>query len=99
MVWRHSSLSPDPMLLARIRHHSKNYLIIGDTLYCQGIDIVLRHFLNHEEVEQVLNDSHHGACGDHISGMVTTQKILLVGYFFPSIFKDLIEAIKKCPAC
>lgn len=28
-----------------------------------------------------------------------THKILRVGYFWPSIFKDCIEAIKKCPSC
>jgi hypothetical protein len=83
----------------RIRHHSKRYLIIGDTLYHHGIDIVLRHCLTHEEVEQVLNDCHLGACGGHLSGMATTQKILRAGYFWPSIFKDCIEAVKKFPPC
>jgi hypothetical protein len=83
----------------RIRHHSKYYLIVGDTLYRHGIDIVLRHCLTHEEVEHVLNDCHLGACGGHLSGMATTQKILRVGYFWPSIFKDCIEAIKKFPPC
>jgi hypothetical protein len=31
--------------------------------------------------------------------MATTQKILRADYFWPSIFKDCIEAIKKCPPC
>jgi hypothetical protein len=31
--------------------------------------------------------------------MVTTHKILHAGYFWPSIFKDCIEAVKKCPPC
>jgi hypothetical protein len=31
--------------------------------------------------------------------MATTQKILCAGYFWPSIFKDCIEAVKKCPPC
>ena len=29
--------------------------------------------------------------------MATTQKILCAGYFWPSIFKECHEAIKKCP--
>jgi hypothetical protein len=76
----------------RIRHHSKYYLIIGDTLYRCGIDTILRRCLTHEEVERVLNDCHSGACGSHLSGMATTQKILRAGYFWPLIFKDYIEA-------
>jgi hypothetical protein len=47
----------------------------------------------------VLNDSHRGACGGHLSGMATGQKILRVDYFWPSIFKDCIEAVKKFPPC
>ena len=31
--------------------------------------------------------------------MDTTQKILHTGYFWPSIFKDWHEAVKKCPPC
>ena len=31
--------------------------------------------------------------------MATTYKILHTGYFWPSIFKDSHEAIKKCPPC
>jgi hypothetical protein len=33
----------------RIRHQEKNYLIIGDTLYCRGVDSILHHCLTHEE--------------------------------------------------
>jgi Integrase core domain/Integrase zinc binding domain len=83
----------------RIRHHSRRYLILGDTLYRRGIDTILRRCLIHEEAERVLNDCHLGACGGHLSGMATAQKILRAGYFWPSIFKDCIEAVKKCPPC
>jgi hypothetical protein len=31
--------------------------------------------------------------------MATTHKILRACYFWPSIFKDCIEAVKKCPPC
>jgi hypothetical protein len=81
----------------RICHHSHCYLIIGDTLYHCGIDIILRRCLTHQEVEHMLNDCHLGACGDHLSGMATTQKNLCVDYFWPSIFKDCIEVVKKFP--
>jgi hypothetical protein len=83
----------------RIHHHSRHYLIVGDTLYHHGIDTILRRCLIHAEAECILNEYHLGACGGHLSGMATTQKILRVGYFWPSIFKDCIEAVKKCPPC
>ena len=47
----------------------------------------------------MLNDYHSGACGGHLYGMVIAQKILHAGYFWPSIFKDCHEAVKKFPPC
>lgn len=83
----------------RIRQNSKKYLIIGDILYHHGIDCILRRCVTHEEHEQFLNDFHTGACGSHLSGLETTQKILCTGYFWPSIFKDCLNAVKKCHSC
>jgi hypothetical protein len=34
-----------------------------------------------------------------MSGYATAQKILRVGYFWPSLFNDYITAIQKCHAC
>ena len=47
----------------------------------------------------MLNDCHGGACGGHLSRLSTAQKILRAGYFWPSIFKDCVNAVKKCHAC
>jgi hypothetical protein len=82
-----------------IRYQAKKYTIISDTLYHRVIDDILHHCLTHEEVKLVLNDFHKGACGGHLFGLVTTQKILRVSYFWPTIFKDCIEAVKKCHPC
>eukprot|EP00253_Pinus_taeda_P019926 PITA_19926 len=83
----------------RIRHQSQPYHIIGDTLYRLGADTVLHRCLTHEEAERVLNDCHSGACGGHMSGYATAQKILRAGYFWPSIFKDCILVVHSCHEC
>eukprot|EP00253_Pinus_taeda_P025138 PITA_25138 len=85
-----SSFRPDFSKDARrwICHHSQPYRIIGDTLYHLDADSVLRRCLTFEEAERVLNDCHYGACGGHMSGYATAQKILRADYFWPSIFKD-----------
>ena len=46
-----------------------------------------------------MNDFHSGACGGHLYGLANTQKILRAGYFWSSIFKDCINAVKKCHSC
>ena len=77
----------------------KKFLIVDNTLYHRGVDSILRHFLTHEEDEVVLNDCHGGACGGHLYGLSTAQKILRVGYFWPSIFKDCVDVVKRCQPC
>ena len=74
-------------------------VIIGDILYRRGVDSILRQCLTLKEVESVLNDCHSGACGGHLSGLAITPKILQAGYFWPSIFKDYIEAVKCFHPC
>ena len=47
----------------------------------------------------MLNDCHGGPCGGHLSGISTTQKILSAGYFWLSMFKDCVDAVKRCHPC
>jgi len=83
----------------RIHHHAMRYLLIGDVLYCRGSDTLLRQCLSHEEAKRVLNDSHSGECGGQAFGMDTTQKIMCVGYFWPTLFCDCILDVKRCANC
>jgi len=46
-----------------------------------------------------LTDCHSGACGSHLFGLATTQNILRVEYYWPTIFKDCMKAVKKCHQC
>jgi hypothetical protein len=38
----------------------------------------------------MLNDFHTRDCGGHFFGLATAQKILRVGYFWPTLIKDCI---------
>ena len=69
---------------------------MDNTLYRRGVDSLLRCCLTHDEAKVVLNDCHQRACGGHLSGISTAQNILRAGYFWPWIFKDCVNAVKKC---
>ena len=58
----------------RLRHVSKNYLIVDNTLYRCGVDSILRRCLTHEEAKVVLNDFHKGEFGGHLSGFLQPKK-------------------------
>jgi hypothetical protein len=59
----------------RIRHQAPRYLLIGDILYRRGVDTILRRCLTIDEADRVLNDCHSDACGGHLSGISTAQKL------------------------
>jgi hypothetical protein len=78
----------------RIHHQAPRYLLIEDLLYRWGIDTILRRCLTIDEVDRVLNNCHSGACGGHLSGISTTQKIIRASYFWSTLFHDCIHAVK-----
>ena len=51
------------------------------------------------EVPDILEACHYSACDGHFSGQLTGQKILRAGYFWPILFKDSHDYVKKCDAC
>jgi hypothetical protein len=59
--------------MARVDINDNNH--IDDTLYRQGVDFILHHFLIHEEYEKILNEYHSRACGGHLSRLATAQNI------------------------
>ena len=82
----------------QIRYQACQYIILGDTLYRRGIDSVFRRCLTFDEAEKALNDCYSGACGGHMSGYATAQKILRARYFWPSLFNECITTVQKCHA-
>ena len=82
-----------------ILYQSRQYIILGDTLYHHGIDSIFRRCLTYDEAGKSLNDCHSRACGSHMSGYATSQNILRASYLWPSLFKDCITAIHKFHAC
>lgn len=52
-----------------------------------------------EEESNILYDFHSGACGGHLSGYATMQKILRAGYFLPTLFRYCIIVVRKSQPC
>jgi hypothetical protein len=83
----------------RIRHQAQHYIIIGDALYRQDIDMIMHRCVTFHKAKRILNDCHSRACGGHLSGLATAQKILRAGYFLPTIIKDCMTIVQKFHPC
>ena len=46
-----------------------------------------------------MQELHDGPTRGHFGGNTTTHKILHVGYYWPTLFKDAHEYARKCKVC
>jgi hypothetical protein len=83
----------------RIAHKSRNYSMIGNQLYFQGRDGVLRRTIGKRDTSRLLYEFHDGFCGGHFAGRITAEKILQAGYYWPTLFKDAHDYCKSCDVC
>ncbi|KAL3698611.1 hypothetical protein R1sor_012687 [Riccia sorocarpa] len=83
----------------KMAQKSAQYTLIEGELYKQGIDQVLRRCVNEEDVPRILEEAHEGPSGGHGAGESTAQKILHIGLWWPTIFKDCHSHVQTCNEC
>nr|GEZ20307.1 reverse transcriptase domain-containing protein [Tanacetum cinerariifolium] len=47
----------------------------------------------------ILNACHSGSTGGHYGANCTVKKVFDSGFYWPSIYKDAIELVKRCDSC
>lgn len=89
-----------PQLLAgenkKVMKTSVPYSWIDGELYKTGPDLIIWRCVWEDEVHEILKSFHDEPCGGHFSNKRTSYKILVLGYYWPSIFKDAKEYVKTC---
>ena len=51
------------------------------------------------ESKNILSDMHEGVCGEHYMAKTTAHKVLRVGFWWPTLFRDAHEFVKICDTC
>ena len=62
-----------------------SYQLIGEDLYHKGKDLVLRRVLTKDEIQRILESCHGEVCGGHFAKEITSKKITLARYTWPSL--------------
>ena len=60
---------------------------------------VLLKCIDENKSEKILRDMHEGVCGGHYMAKTTAHKILRSSFWWPTIFKDTHEFVKRCDVC
>eukprot|EP00253_Pinus_taeda_P018142 PITA_18142 len=82
-----------------IRLKAKNFIIIDGVLFRQNYDSVLLRCLEKPEAQKVLQELHDGPAGGHFGADTTAHKIIHAGYYWPTLFRDTHEYVRKCRSC
>ncbi|XP_073224441.1 uncharacterized protein [Cicer arietinum] len=75
-------------------HDAKFYVWDEPFLYKRGVDGLLGRCVPEEEHEKVMWHCHDSEYGDR-----TAARVLQSGLFWPSLFKDAFNYVKKCDRC
>ncbi|MCO5561815.1 hypothetical protein L7F22_015439 [Adiantum nelumboides] len=97
-----NGILPEIMNTSRVRAITKeaeNYALIKDNLYKRGKDGQLRMCATEEEYVPILQQAHSGQAGGHFSAEKMAKSILYAGIWWPTLFMDAEELVKRCDDC
>jgi hypothetical protein len=75
------------------------YQVIRDELYKTSVIGPLFGCLSKATYSELLAEIHLGVCGDHIGSRALTAKVLMQGFYWPSIIDDTLKVVATCEAC
>ncbi|GJR38318.1 reverse transcriptase domain-containing protein [Tanacetum coccineum] len=62
-------------------------------------DNIMRRCVAGSETLEILADCHSGPTGGHHSANITAKKVYESGFYWPSVFKDANEYVRRCDVC
>ncbi|GKA36757.1 reverse transcriptase domain-containing protein [Tanacetum coccineum] len=62
-------------------------------------DNIIRRCVAGSETLEIMAHCHSGPTGGHHSANVTAKKVYEAGFYWPSVFKDANEYVRRCDAC
>jgi len=74
-------------------------VLVVDVLFRRNFDGMLLRCIDSTKAQRVLQEFHEGVCGGNFAPKTTTHRIMRVGYYWPTIFKDYYSMMIKCISC
>ena len=89
-------LPDDSKKAAKIRTRSAKFTNHKGSLYKRGFFTPILKCIAGKDTEYVLREVHEGTCGNHIGARALTGKVLMQGYYWPTILKDATDLVRRC---
>ncbi|KAD7478070.1 hypothetical protein E3N88_01206 [Mikania micrantha] len=78
---------------------ANHYIWDAPYLFREGADGILRRCVSREEGLDILRHCHEGLTGGHHGPSYTAKKVFDCGFYWPTVFKDAHEFVRRCDAC
>jgi hypothetical protein len=84
----------------RIIRRSKNYVLVGDSLYRRSASSgILIKCVSREKGKEILDEIHSGCYGNHAASRTLVGKTFHTGFYWPTALKDAKELVRQCKGC
>eukprot|EP00253_Pinus_taeda_P026011 PITA_26011 len=80
----------------KIIHHSIKYSWMAGYLFHMGVDRQIQRCVAGDDIFEILKAAHGRPCGGHFADKRTRHKVLQMGYYWPSIFYDAQDYMRRC---
>nr|GEX64990.1 reverse transcriptase domain-containing protein [Tanacetum cinerariifolium] len=78
---------------------ARHYFWNDPYLFRTCADQIIRRCVAGNEAIDILNACHSGPTGGHYEANYTAKKVFDSGFYWPSIYKDAFELVKRCDSC
>nr|GFC94969.1 reverse transcriptase domain-containing protein [Tanacetum cinerariifolium] len=78
---------------------ARHYFWDDPYLFRTCADQIIRRCVAGKEAIDILNACHSGPTGGHYGANYTAKKSFYSGFYWPSIYKDAFELVKRCESC
>ncbi|XP_071709060.1 uncharacterized protein [Rutidosis leptorrhynchoides] len=92
-------LPVDGATARKIRMKAPMYMLRDGVLFKKSFTAPLLRYVGPSEAETIVREVHEGTCGMHSGFRTVVGKIMRLGYFWPSMYRDTKEIIKACASC
>ncbi|XP_071699482.1 uncharacterized protein [Rutidosis leptorrhynchoides] len=93
------SLPIDSTEARKIKMKAPMYLLDKRVLYRKSFLGPHLRCLNPTQAESIIREVHEGMCALHSGHKTVASKIMRLGYYWPSMYRDVAEIVRKCRSC
>jgi len=68
-------------------------------LFHTRVDQQIWHYVAEDKIYEILKAAHDGPYGGHFADKIIGHIVLQMGYYWPSIFRNSWDYVRRCDSC